>query len=352
MKSIKVNKTNIIKLLDMPGIAGRESKVSEFISEKLSALGFDIDYDNLGSLIATKKSEIEDAKTILFDAHMDEVGFMITHITDNGLLKFEEHGGIDKKLLLGQRVKIWNKDYSKATIGVISYSKKLSSVPNIEDMFIDVGATTREEIEEKNDIKVGAGVTFAEMAVSQGNIFIAKSGDDRLGVAMLLDLAEHIQKKKLKYNLVLAFSVQEEVGIRGARTTAYKVKPDVAITVDTSPAKDFPVSTQEGDIGKGTFIRHKDALHITNENVVSYIEELMKDNKIKHQDYFSDGGTNAYAYSLTESGRKIIPAGMLVRHIHTGSLIFDLRDYKETLKFLVAIAEDFNVQKKLNSFLK
>ncbi len=352
MKSIKVNKSNIVKLLELPGISGRESRVRKFVEEILLESGFSIDYDNLGSLIATKKSELEDAKTILFDSHMDEVGFMVTHITDNGLLKFEEHGNINKKLLLGQRVKIWNSDYTKSIIGVISYSPLLESVPKIEDMFIDVGALTKEEVTDKFEIKIGASITFAELTVAQGNSFITKAADDRLGVSLLLDLVENTKDVKLKYNLVLAFTTQEEVGIRGARTTAYKIQPDIAVTVDTSPAKDFPASTNEGDLGKGTFVRHKDALHITNEKIVKYIEELMKSNKIKHQDYFSMGGTNAYGYSMTAEGTKLIPAGLLVRHIHTGSLIFNIKDYKETLKFLVAIVEDFNNTKNLNAFLK
>jgi len=342
---MKLNKKRLKEILEIPGVSGRENKVSNYLEKFFLANGFEIDYDNLGSIIATKKSTKEDAKKLLIDAHIDEVGFMITDITEEGLIRFESHGYVNEASLLNQRVKIYNDD--TYYIGVISYPMNplspAAKAPIIEKMYIDLGARSKKEVVEEFKIKIGNIIVFDSETIFNKHRVITKAADDRAGVSLLMDIAEYVKDKKLPYDLILVGSVQEEVGIRGARTTTYKVNPDLVFTIDTSPAKDFPVSKEEGDLGKGTFLRHKDALHISSLETIEFLETILKTNKIKYQDYFSSGGTNAYAYSLIAAGTPVVQLGFLVRNIHSSSVIFDLDDYKATQKLLVKI---FDVLKK------
>lgn len=337
---MKLNKKRLKEILEVAGISGRESNVSNYLEKVFVENGFEVDYDNLGSIIATKKSNEKDAKKLLFDAHMDEVGFMITDITKNGLLKFESHGYINNASLLNQRVRIYNNE-GEYYVGVITYPinplAPSAKAPEIEKMYIDLGASSKAEIEKSFKLKIGNIIVFDSETIFNGNRVITKAADDRVGISLLLDIAEYTKDKELPYDLVLVGSVQEEVGIRGARTATYKVNPDLVFTIDTSPSNDFPASKSEGDLGKGTFLRHKDALHISSLETITFLEKILKTNKITYQDYFSHGGTNAYAYSLIAAGTPVIQLGLLVRNIHSGSVIFDLNDYQETQKLIEKI---------------
>ncbi len=348
---MEINKNRLKEILEMPAISGREFKLSAYLETFFKELGFEIEYDNLGSLIASKKAKVKNAQRLVIDAHMDEVGFMITDITDNGLLKFEEHGYINEVILPTQRVRVWDKDLDKYVIGVIGNdsTKTLNKkIPEIAKMFIDIGAASKKEVETKFKLEVGNTITFDGDAVFNNKRVITKAADDRVGIALLCDVAEQFAQEELAYDLYLVASVQEEVGIRGARTSAFKIGPDLVLTVDTSPAKDFPTSKQEGDLGLGTFLRHQDRGYITPVRSIEFLRSVLETNKIKYQDYFSTGGTNAFGYSLSKSGSLILPIGLVVRNIHSASIIFDLNDYQQTQTLIAEILVKLNQNKSLD----
>ncbi len=348
---MKVNKKRLKEILEMPAISGREFKLSAYLETFFSNLGFAIEYDNLGSLIAYKKSKTQNAQRLVIDAHMDEVGFMITDISENGLIKFEEHGYINELILPTQRVRVWDKNLEKYTIGVIGNdsTKTLNKkVPSIDKMFIDIGATSKKEVETKFKLAIGNTITFDGDAVFNNKRVITKAADDRVGIALLCDIGEQFVQQDLNFDLYLVASVQEEVGIRGARTSAFKIEPDLALTIDTSPAKDFPKSKQEGDLGAGTFLRHQDRGYITPERSIEFLRNILEINKIKYQHYFSAGGTNAFGYSLAKSGATILPIGLVVRNIHSPSIVFDLDDYQQTQTLIAKILVKLNQDKSLN----
>jgi len=189
-------------------------------------------------------------------------------------------------------------------------------------------------------------ITFDTNVEFNGNRVIAKSVDNRAGVSIIIEMMKFISNKEFDFNIVIGGSTQEEVGLRGGRTSAYKFKPDLAIVVDVSPANDCPESlNNSGALGKGTMLRHKDARVIYSTSVINYLRKIMNKNKIKYQDYFSKGGTNAGSISLTRDGITTMPIGFVARSLHTGSTVFDLKDYEETIKLLELILEDLNNKK-------
>ena len=345
-----VNKKLLKTLLEAPGVSGNENIIRELIKKQINKYGFDLEYDNLGSIWGIKKSKKKNAKTILIDAHMDEVGFLITQIHDNGLISFEPIGGVWNKTLNVTRLKVWNKNLTKSFSGVVHFPNNsphqgLGKTPDIDKMLLDIGAEDKKEVI-KWGINIGQMVTFDTQAEFNGKRVISKSVDNRVGISIIIEMMNYISDKEFDFNIVIGGSAQEEVGLRGAKTSAYKFDPDLAIVVDVSPANDYPVAkNNSGSLGQGTMLRHKDARAIYSPKIIEYLRKLMIKNKIKYQDYFSQGGTNAGTISLTKSGIVTIPVGLVARSLHTGSTVFDLNDYEETLKLLELILSDLNHNK-------
>lgn len=352
-----MNKNRIKKLLEIPGVSGREEIITKEISKNIKKNGFEISYDNLGSVWGVKKSSNLKAKTLFIDAHMDEVGFLVSDITDSGLLKLEPMGGIWNATLNSQRLRVWTNDFKESYSGVVlwpnvnTHQGSNKKTPNIEDMLLDIGASSKKEVL-KWGITQSSTVTFDTITEFNGNRVISKATDNRVGVSLSIDVMEHLKNKELDYNVVIGSSVQEETGLVGARTSAYKYKPDLAIVIDVSPANDIP-SPQEpkGILGNGTMLRHKDARTIYPKTIVEYLRNLMKKENIKYQDYFSFGGTNAGVIHVSNEGIKTIPVGLVARNLHTGSSVFDLSDYRDTEKLLISIIDDLS-SSKINKLSK
>ncbi len=347
---MKINKNTLTTLLNAPGISGREEYITEIVKKAIKKNGLELSYDKLGSIWGTKKSSNSKAKTILIDAHMDEVGFMVTNINKRGFISIEPMGGVWGQTLNTQRLRVWNDDFSKSYVGVIEWPgtnshQKTGGAVKIENMLLDIGAESDEEVK-KWGISVGSPITFDSEAEINGNRVISKAIDNRLGVYSVLEIMNFIKDKTFDYNIVVGCTVQEENGLIGARTSSYMIDADLALVIDVSPATDFPAGSQpKGILGEGTMLRHKDARTIYSRNIIEYLRKLLKANDIKYQDYFSLGGTNAGNIHLSKEGIKTIPIGLVARNLHTASTVFDLRDLEETLKLLEAILNDLNSNK-------
>ncbi len=347
---MKININNLKTLLNAPGIPGREEYITEIVKKAIKKNGLEVSYDKLGSIWGTKKSTNPKAKTIMIDAHMDEVGFMVTNIDRNGFLSIEAMGGVWSQTLNTQRLRVWTDDFSKSYVGVVEFPGTNSHQGTggnvkIENMLLDIGAESDKEVE-KWGISVGSPITFDSEAQVNGNRIISKSIDNRLGVYSVIEIMNYIKDKTFDYNIIVGCTVQEEVGLIGARTSSYMHDVDLAIVIDVSPATDFPAGNEpKGVLGKGTMLRHKDARTIYSRNIIEYLRKILKANDIKYQDYFSLGGTNAGNIHLSKEGIKTIPIGLVARNLHTASTVFDVRDLDETLKLLEAILEDLNSNK-------
>ncbi|RLA68288.1 MAG: hypothetical protein DRQ78_01205 [Epsilonproteobacteria bacterium] len=211
-------------------------------------------------------------------------------------------------------------------------------------MMFDIGAVDKKQVQKEFELNIGNVVTFDYPSEQNGDRVIAKSLDDRAGVAILLETLDFIKNTSFDYDIYIGASSQEEVGLRGARTSAYKINPDLAIVVDVSPSNDLPTDEQTGTLGKGTILRHKDSCYLTDKYIIKYIRDLSTKHNIKIQDYFGTGCTNAGILHLSNNGIKTIPLGLLARGLHTGSSIIDMNDYEETKKLLKEVLTDLNIK--------
>ncbi|BDU67643.1 MAG: glutamyl aminopeptidase [Candidatus Tyloplasma litorale] len=353
---MKLNREVLKKLLEAPGISGRESFVSNIIKENIKKYDLNLEYDNLGSIWGIKKSKNKDAKKLMIEAHMDEVGFMVTDISKKGFIYFEAFGGVWESSLNLTRLRVWTDDYKNSFSGVVvlpnsnSHQGKGENV-EIQKMLLDIGARNEEEV--KNwGIKKGSVITFDSKVEFNGSRVMSKSVDNRIGVSIIIQLMKFIQNKEFDFDIIIGCTTQEETGLTGARVSSFKYDVDIAMVIDVSPALDFNnPSEPKGILGKGTMLRHKDARTIYKKEVIQYLRKLMKNNKIKYQDYFSMGGTNAGNIHLAKNGITVIPIGLVSRNLHTSSSIFDIFDYCETLKLTKEILNDLNFD-KINNLIK
>ncbi|NOQ50566.1 MAG: hypothetical protein GQ557_02775 [Mycoplasmataceae bacterium] len=342
----------LTKLIDVPGISGYEKNISNFAINLLERKEYQVEINDLGTIIAKKEFD-QNKKTIMIDAHMDEVGFLVTGINKHGLISFAPIGGIWSEILNMQLVDVWTINLNNSYPGVIvfpssSTHQQKGKTPLIDKMLIDIGMTSDKEILDLN-ITIGSTITFSSPTIFTKNRGLGKAIDNRLGLYLLLETALQINLKDYNYNVVFVISSQEEVGLRGSRTATYKLNPDLSIVIDISPANDLV--TQEfgkGILGSGTMIRHQDAHVIYSKKVINLLQKVIKENEIKAQDYFSLGGTNAGIIQLTKSGKTVIPIGLVARNLHTGTQIFDLNDLVETQKLILSLLKTLDEEMILN----
>lgn len=339
--------TNLLKeLSNAPGISGFEGNIREIMTRELKGHVDEIETDGLGNLIVTKKGK-KNSKRIMLAAHMDEIGLMVRHIDKEGFVKFTKIGGINDQMLLNQEVYI-HSDEGKV-LGVIGAkpphrmkAAEKKKVVEYENMFIDIGASNKEEAEKM--VGIGHPITikheFSELA---GNLVTGKAFDNRVGCYVLVEAMKRAKSDATIYGVG---TVQEEVGLKGARTSAFKINPDMAIALDVTIAGDNPgIKFEEAPakLNGGPAIILTDASGrglITHPLVKKLIIDTAEEEKIPYQLEVSEGGTtDATAIHLTREG---IPTGVLsvpTRYIHTPVEVVSLDDVENTIKLLVAVLE-------------
>jgi putative aminopeptidase FrvX len=326
----------IEELCNAYGPAGREHRVRKIIEKELKGHCVDIRTDRLGNLIAHKPSGSKRSEKIMLCAHMDEIGLIVTHIDKKGFIRFTNIGGVFPERILHQRVMFEN-----GTIGVIGMEPdkdpaKPASKPRMEKMYIDIG--TRDLRSTQKIVKIGDIASFHQQAIHLGKDSVsAKALDDRIGCYCLIEAAKRV--KKVKSDVYFVFSVQEEVGLRGARTGAYGIDPTYAIAVDVTDTGDTPEAPKmQVEIGGGVAIKVKDSGFIANpvvkEKLVEYAEAL----SIPYQiEILEHGSTDAAVIQLVRAG---IMSGVLsipTRYIHTTNEVCDLRDVDGAIKLLAHV---------------
>jgi len=320
----------IQKLSETFSPSGYEDAIREVILAEIKPMADEIQVDSLGNIIARKGEKSGKGKRVMVAAHMDEIGLIATHIDENGFVRFTTVGIPFARYLLGGRVRFVN-----GVQGVIGSEKpdKVNVIPNADKMFIDVGATSAKDCL----VKVGDVAAFERPFVEMGTRIVAKSLDDRVGVAVAI---ETLRRSKPGSNEVyFVFTVQEEVGVRGATVSAYGVDPDVGIAIDVTPTGDTPNSIRrEIALGKGPAIKVKDHLMLSDPKVVAWMERSARKAKIPVQrEVLTGGSTDARAIQLTRSG---VPTGGLVipcRYVHSPSEMIDYDDVENTVTLLTAM---------------
>ncbi|MGQ9680625.1 MAG: M42 family metallopeptidase [Candidatus Bathyarchaeia archaeon] len=333
------------------GPPGMEDEVREFVSRQLNGIVDDLNVDRMGNLIAVKRGS---GPRIMLDAHMDEVGFVIKHVDDEGLLWFDLNGGVNEKTILGRQVTILSK---KGRIpGVVgSKSRHLMSeeeasrVTKVCDMWIDIGADSFKEASERG-VMVGDLCTFEKRFTKLGgDRFSATSIDDRAGCLAVIEALRRL--KDWEGAIYAAFTVQEEVGCRGAKTAAYSIDPDVAFVVDTTYGLDPATTSKETRlrIGAGPSIRALERSSrfglgwIASRRVYDFILDLAEEGGFRYQTEVNTMSiTDASSIHLVRSG---VPTGEILiprRYSHSPVELASMRDIQEASKLLVKVLESID----------
>ena len=340
-KTLKLFKT----LTELPGTSGNEHAVRKFMREQLSKYTDEIVQDKLGSIFGVKRGD-ENGPTVMVAGHMDEVGFMVTSITDNGMIRFQTLGGWWSQVLLAQRVEIITAN--GPVTGVISSipphlltDEQRKKPMEIKNMLIDIGADDKEDAINIG-IKPGQSIVpvcpFTPMANNKK--VMAKAWDNRYGCGLALELLEELQNETLPNILYSGATVQEEVGLRGAQTAANMIKPDLFYALDASPANDASGNkTEFGQLGKGALLRIFDRTMVTHRGMREFVLDTAEQNHIPYQYFVSQGGTDAGKVHLSNEGVPSAVIGICSRYIHTHASIIHIDDYAAAKELIVKLVK-------------
>ena len=321
------------ELCTLSGVSSHEDAIRAYIREHIAAHADSIRVDAMGNLIVEKKGTISGAKKLMLSAHMDEVGLMIHTITDDGYLKFANVGGIDRRVLIGKRVLVGEKSIP-GVIGLKAYhltsAEEEKKVPKLKDFYIDIGAKDGDQAREY--VTPGDVAVFDSDIVEFGHgLLKAKAIDDRIGCAVMVELL----KEDLPMDVTFVFTVQEEVGTRGAFGATFSVTPDIALVPEGTTAADLPDMPDRQKVcgpGKGPVIPFMDGSTVYDRELFELLRSLAVENGIPWQtkEYIS-GGTDAGAIQRTKEGVRVAAISAAVRYLHTPSSVASLEDCQNIL---------------------
>lgn len=325
-------KALIQKLVESIGPSGYESSVRDLVKSEIGASASQFEVDALGNLIVRVGKKSAGGLRVMLAAHMDEIGVIATHIDENGFIRFTTVGGVSPRTCYGGRVIFVN-----GTRGVIGGDRpeSPSAMHTIEQLFIDVGATSRENC----PVKVGDFAAFDRPFLDLGDRLVAKSMDDRIAVAVLVETIHQLQGKQVPHELVFVFSTQEEVGLRGATTAAFGVDPDLGLSVDVTGVGDTPKgATMEVSLGKGPAVKVRDGRMLADPRIVRWMADSAEKAGLPYQmEVLEAGSTDAAAIQLARAG---VPAGCMsipCRYIHSPSEMVDYNDVQNGVRLLVEL---------------
>ena len=337
--------TFLKELVEAHGAPGFEGGVADVMARYLKGVG-PMSRDRLGSFICEKAGS-KAGPRVMLAGHLDEVGFMVKSVTKEGFVKFLPLGGWWGHVVLAQRLLI--KTRKGDVLGVVGSKpphelrdEDRKKVLEIKDMYIDVGATSDWDVKKKLDIRPGDPILpisdFTLMA--NANLMLAKAWDNRIGCALAAETAKRLQNVAHPNTVFAVATVQEEVGLRGAQTSAFKVQPDVGIALDVGIAHDTPGTEGDERLGGGPLIVVYDATSIPNRGLLDLVMDTAKQAKITLQfESVERGGTDAGKIHVTGQGVPSISMGVPARYIHSHVSIIDRRDFEATVKLLVALVK-------------
>ncbi len=333
-------------LTNAPGISGHEAPAREVMNNQIKDYADEVIVDNLGSLIARKGNE---GPRILLAGHLDEIGFMVTRVTDEGFIKFQTIGGWWSQVISAQRVKVITR--KGEILGVVGSrpphtlkEDDRKKPVDIKDLFIDIGAQSKAEVEAFG-VRPGDAIVPDSKFTTMANpkMLLAKAVDNRIGCAAVVEVFKRLNNKKTANTIFGAGTVQEEVGLRGAKTSAYTVQPDIAFAVDTGLAGDTPGFNPDdavGKVGAGPQIIIYDASMVPHKGLRDFVIDTAEEIGIPYQySTLSFGGTDAGSFHTYGRGVPSLFIGIPTRYIHTHASLFHQDDYENTVKLLIALIE-------------
>lgn len=331
---------NIKKLCELDGISGREMAVASEIVGQIKELADEVNIDNIGNVIAFKKGNKTPKNKIMIAAHTDEVGLIITGVTEDGSLQVATVGGINPKVILGRAVKLCDSGITgviatKAIHQLTADEKK--TMVGVDKLYIDIGATTKDEA--LKCVSLGDSVCFIGDYEEFGDGFIkAKAIDDRAGCAMMIEM----MKTKLEFDCYFAFTTQEELGLRGAKVAAHSINPDVAIVIETTASGDVCGVTgldRVSVVGEGAVVSYMDLSTIYDRGLYEFAMDLGKENDIPCQTKTKiSGGNDAGAIHVSGDGVRTIAVSIPSRYIHAPASVVKKSDVQAVYDLSLALA--------------
>lgn len=329
------------KLCICNGISGDEASVRSLIVEEIKDYADSINVDNLGNLIVHKKGRNSAESKLMISAHMDEVGLMVTDITTDGYLKFNEVGGIDRRILPGKAVSV-GKDNLSGVIGIkpihLTKGDESSEIPKYSDLYIDIGADTKDDA--LKFVGYGDSINFVSDFEYNSTSIKSKALDDRFGCYVMINLI----KSDLPYDIDFAFVVQEEVGLRGAKTAAYGIDPEFSLVIETTTAADVPEvdsTKQVCNLGKGAVISVMDRRTIYDKAMVKSAFECAESIGAKAQYKRAvAGGNDAGAIHQSRCGVRTLAISLPCRYLHALSCIINIDDCDNMIKLINAFSAE------------
>jgi putative aminopeptidase FrvX len=318
----------IKNLVETTGPSGFESEIRSLVRAEVESYVDEIRVDALGSLITRKGRKAEGGKRIMIAAHIDEIGIMVTHIDDNGFLRFTNIGGVNPLNLSGGRVRFVN-----GTAGVIGVEspRDRGSMPTIDKFYIDVGARNKTDC----PVKVGDAAVFDRPFEDLGERLVSKAMDDRIGAAIMIQALKEL--KSSPNELYFVFTTQEEVGLRGATTSAYGIDPEIGIAVDITGVGDTPNSDKMAvALGKGPALKVKDRSLVVDPRILDWMVRTAERENLPYQyEVLTYGGTDAGAMNLTRAGVPSTCISIPTRYAHSPSEMVDYQDVLNCVKLLM-----------------
>lgn len=326
----------IRKLVEAYGPSGHEDTIRAIILEEIDGLAGEVSIDAMGSIIAWKRSGQDGAAKVMLSAHMDEIGVMVTHVDDEGFLRFTNIGGLATNTLHGNRVV-----FEDGTVGVIGVEAEVGAgdAPKLSQLFIDVASEANGK---GHGIRVGDAAGFLRPLDVRGSRLVAKSMDNRISCAIQIELMRQLKDETLPNDVAFVFSVQEEVGLRGARAAAYAVDPDIGIALDVTRTGDTPKGVKmEVRLGAGPAIKIKDSGMLASPEVIALLEQAAERAGVPTQrEVLERGSTDAASMQLVRAGVRAGCLSIPCRFIHTTSETVDLNDVQNAVTLLAALLRE------------
>lgn len=338
-----IDTTLLKRLSETAGVSGHEGAVRTIVREQMEPVVDSIDSDAMGNLTGIRKGSGKKAPRVMLSAHMDEIGFLVKYVDDKGFLRLQPVGGIDPRQLFAQRVHVTTREGSVLP-GVLSYATKPTHLlseeerkqpPKVENFFVDLGMDAEEV---HRQVAVGDMVTMDRTAQECGRRMVGKALDNRVSVFLMIEAMKRLQK--CEASILAVASVQEEVGLRGATTAAYRQEPDLAVALDTTLANDHP-GPGEADavtrLGDGPALKIMDGVVLSHPQLVEHFREVAERLQIPVQsEILPRGGTDAGAIQRSREGVPTMTLSIPTRYIHTVNEMLDLQDLNYAIDLLAA----------------
>ncbi len=330
------------KLTQTPGIPGYEQPIRDLVKSEMKSLVDEVRCDKMGNVIGFKKGS-GDGPLVMLVAHMDQIGFMVSHIDDNGFIRIQPTGGFDPRTLMAQRVIVHGEKDLPGVMGskpihILSDEEKKKTL-KVTDYFVDVGLPASKV---KKLVRTGNPVTWIGDCTEMGDMYLSRAMDDRIGVYVMLKALAKL--KNHKAHIYAVGTVQEEVGIRGAMASAQEIRPEIGIALDVTIANDVPGSQGHEyctKMGEGIAIKRMDSYSISTPALAEHMEDIATEKKIKWQsEILPRGGTDAASFWHIPGGASYVTLSVPSRYVHSSVELVHKKDVQAGINLLAAYLEE------------